>query len=232
MRHIWPAALRRIAGRTATLAEPPWRRPSVVRLASLWAFPILLGLAPSTPSQRTPLERHWVGTWAASPVPAGNNPAHFSNQTLRLIVHTSIGGSQVRIHLSNTYGAGALNIGAVHAAIRKSASEIVSGSDRPVTFSGRPSISIPQGALVVSDPVSLSLPKLADVAVSIYLPEAVTASTVHAMALETSYVSPSGDFTAAERLPQESTTITSWPFLTGVSVLAPGNARSVVAFGD
>jgi lysophospholipase L1-like esterase len=204
------------------------------------AFPLVislvleLGLAPATgaPSQRKVAERHWVGSWAASPVPAGNNPAHFSNQTLRLIIHTSIGGSQVRVHLSNTYGASALSIGAVHVGIRKSASDIATGSDRSVTFSGHGSISIPQGALVVSDPVTLELPKLADVAVSIFLPEAVAASTVHAMALETSYVSPPGDFTAAERLPSESTTISSWPFLTGLSVLAPRNGRAVIAFGD
>jgi lysophospholipase L1-like esterase len=183
-------------------------------------------------TQRRPVRRHWVGTWAASPTPVGAAPAHFNNQTLRLIVHASIGGDQLRIHISNTFGAEPLTVGAAHVALRKGESKIAPGSDRPLTFSGKTSITIPSGALAVSDPANLSLPLFTDIAVSIYLPGPVTVSTVHSMALQTSYVSPAGDFTGADSLPAASGTITSWPFLTGISVSAVEGARSIIALGD
>ena len=204
-------------------------------LRLLAAFIAIAVAVPGVAAQKRPvrpLAGHWVGAWATSPVSGGANPAHFDNQTLRLIVHTSIGGPQVRIHLSNTFGAEPLTIGAVHIALRGSGSEIVKATDRQVTFSGLGSISIPAGALAVSDPVKLDTPAMADVAVSIFIPGSTTAATIHPMALQTSYVSPAGDFTGAEHLPAGATTTTSWPFLTGISVWAPATASAIVAFGD
>src|SRR5712692_461061 len=86
---------------------------------------------------------HWVGTWSASlhepdlGVPGLAN-AGFNNQTLRQIVHTSVGGRQVRVRLS-TFGANGLVIGAAHIALRAAGAAIVPGSDRTLTFGGKPS---------------------------------------------------------------------------------------------
>ena len=107
---------------------------------------------------------HWVGTWSNAlhqpdlGVPGLSNPG-FNNQTLRQIVHTSVGGREVRVRLS-TFGASGLVIGAAHIALRATEASTVPGSDRRFTFGGTPSITIPPGALVVSDPVELNVPEL------------------------------------------------------------------------
>lgn len=180
---------------------------------------------------------HWVGTWTTPPQaqnPAGTNPASFNNQTLRLIVRSSIGGHQVRVRLSNTFGIQPLAIGAAHIALRSEGAAIVPGSDRTLTFGGAKSTTIWTGALAVSDPVDLDFTALADLAISIFLPDEVPATfpiTFHGSARATNYVSSSGDFTASADLPV-STTKQSWYFLTCVEVMAPEQTGAVVAFGD
>jgi lysophospholipase L1-like esterase len=175
--------------------------------------------------------RHWVGTWGAAPADAAPGKAQaFDDQTVRLIVHTSVKGSQVRIRLSNELGTAPLRIGAAHVALRAAGADIVAGTDRPLTFGGRPAVVIPAGAPMLSDPVTLAVPAQADLAVSLYLPGQSAATTAHAAAFETNYVSKPGDFTGASSFPVQGTT-TSWPFLTGVEVTAP-DAIAIVALGD
>ena len=123
----------------------------------------------------------WVGTWstalhAPNTVVFGTNPG-FTNQTLRQIVHTSIGGDRVRVRLS-TFGAGTLHVGAVHIAVRAAGAAIVPGTDRILRFGGQGSIVIPPGAVVLSDPAELQVPPLADLAVSIFVPGSTGASNV------------------------------------------------------
>src|SRR5690349_15624108 len=105
-------------------------------------------------------QTRWVATWAASPAPQLPDAAQmrsakleFDNQTLREIVHASIGSDSVRVRPSNAYGTQPVQVGAAHIALRREGSEIVPASDRALTFSGRPEVSIPPGALVLSDPV-------------------------------------------------------------------------------
>ena len=237
---VWPRPTMRIrtglcGGKSLSSIQPGHLARSLPRYLLLFYFAALtsLAIAPAkTNGQTRSINRHWVATWAASPAPAGNGAPNLNRQTLRLIVHTTIGGDRLRIHLSNTFGAEPVMIGAAHVGLRKNGSEVIPGSDRAVSFSGRPSVLIPPGALVVSDPVSLRFPSFADLAVSIYLPAAVTVVTEHPMALQTSYVSPAGDFCGAASFPADSTTISSWPLLTGVSVLAPARASAVIALGD
>lgn len=176
--------------------------------------------------------QQWVGTWGTAPAgpPLPAQMQTFTGQTLRLIVHTSIGGSQVRIRVSNELGTTPLRIGAAHIARRSAGAEIAAGTDRVLTFSGSSSITIPAGAPVLSDPVDLEVPALSDLAVSLYLPEAVQATTIHGSAFQTNYVSLPGNFTSAPTFPTQRT-ITSWPFLTEVDVSAPG-AGAIVALGD
>ena len=176
--------------------------------------------------------QQWVGTWGTAPAgpPLPAQTQTFTDQTLRLIVHTSIGGSQVRIRVSNELGTTPLRIGAAHIALRQAGSDIVPGTDRVLTFSGSTSITVPAGAPVLSDPVDLNVPALGDLAVSLYLPGEVQATTIHGSAFQTNYVSLPGNFTAAATLPTQRT-ITSWPFLTEVDVSAPG-AGAIVALGD
>src|SRR5947209_2961279 len=148
-------------------------------------------------------QTHWIGTWGASPAPQLSNPAQmlankllFSNQTIREIVHTSVGGNTVRVRLSNAYGREPITIGAAHIALRDKQSSIVPASDRPLTFGGRPSVSVPSDAMVLSDPVQLDLPASGDVAISLFLPKPTAGAGIHYAAQQTSYVAP-GDVTGS-----------------------------------
>ena len=162
---------------------------------------------------------------------SGGGQHVFENQTLRLIVHTSVGGNGLRVRLSNTFGTGSLVIGAVHVAIRTTDAAIVPVSDRALTFGGALSISIPPGALLVSDPVDLDVPPVQDLAVSIYLPGNTGPATRHPSALQTSYISPTGDFSGAITMPFTETTQSSF-FLTDVGGTACGHAGAILTFGD
>jgi lysophospholipase L1-like esterase len=172
---------------------------------------------------------HWVGTWSASPQEVAE-PIQLNGQTVRQIVHTSLGGQRVRVRLSNAYGATGLVIGSAHVGISAGGPSIASGTDRVLKFNGSPGITIPAGALAVSDPVTLNVPALGDLAVSLYLPENVAAATQHVEGQQTTYISSSGDFTGASTV--AGTTTTSFYFLTGVEVRASEQARAIVTIGD
>jgi lysophospholipase L1-like esterase len=204
-------------------------------------------------------QEHWVATWAASPqsarlvLPPGlqapppppsggqtgqaNRPPAFppllspNNQTVRMIVHTSIGGSRARIQLSNAFGTTPLNVGAVHVALRDKGSAIAPTSDRALTFSGKAQVTIPPGAEIVSDAVDLNVPKLGDLVVSVYVPGEAKEPTSHLTGLHTTYISKPGDLSGAPAI-ADATTTESWYWLSGVDVLAPADAGLIVAFGD
>src|SRR5262249_30588051 len=149
-----------------------------------------------------------------------------------LIVHTSIGGTKLRIRLSNTYGDRPLVVGGAHVARRAAGPDVDPASDRVLTFGGTPAVTIPKGAAVASDEVELTVPALSDLAISLYLPEETRATTNHLLALQKSYVSPeTGDATGLAKF-AVGQTIKSWPFLTGVEVDAPAGGAAIVAFGD
>jgi len=175
---------------------------------------------------------HWVGTWTTTPAPLEG--VSLSNQTLRIIAHVSIGGSGVRVRLSNAYGTRRLAVGSAHVALRGDGATGTAGSDRPLTFDGSQTTSIAAGALAVSDPVDLEVAPLADLAVSIYLPGDLPESfqlTGHGNAHQTNYISPPGDFTSAPDMPAQETT-EGFLFVSGADVLAPAGTGGIVAVGD
>jgi lysophospholipase L1-like esterase len=190
-------------------------------------------------TSRGPRQR-WVATWGRTPstpsldevIPGSSAPAApvFTDRTLRQIAHASVGGDALRVRLSNAFGRDALVVGAARAALRASGADLAPGTDRALTFGGRPSVSIPPGALVVSDPVELRLPPLGDLAVSVHLPRPTPGDTAHASGTDTGYVL-GGDQTGVERPAVASTTLALF-FLTGVEVLAPPDVGLVVCLGD
>ena len=215
-------------------------RKSAGVLGMALTFGIFLVLPQSTAAQE-----RWVPTWATAPqslpapfqraagapAPPARIDRSFNNQTVRMVVRTSLPGRRVRVQLSNAYGTSPLRVGAVHIALHGKESEIVAGSDRTLTFSGKPVAIIPAGALLVSDPVDLNVPRTGDVVVSIYVPDETGLPTLHNGALHTTYISKPGDFTGQPSLPDAGTT-RSWYWLASVDVLAPPDAGVVVAFGD
>jgi lysophospholipase L1-like esterase len=178
---------------------------------------------------------HWVGTWATSPVAASNPTAKFGAEgttgtTLREIVHISLGGGTVRVILTNEFGLDPLTIGAAQIALSSGASGIT-GTGAPLTFGGQASVTIPPDALVVSDPITMKVAPLSNLAVSIFLPDQpINQLTLHSFADQTNYLVP-GNVVGAPSLdtPQE---VFSWDFLKGVDVLSDGDSASIVTFGD
>ena len=170
---------------------------------------------------------------AAGPVaPPPTRPARgFNNQTLRMVFHASLGGSQLRVHLSNAYGASPLVVGTAHIALHGTDSAIVAASDRPLTFGGRASVTIPVGAEMISDPVALDVPKWADLAVSVFVPGDTGPADVHSLGLHTTWISKEGDFSAAPEFADADKT-QSWYWVSEVDVQAAPSAAAIVAFGD
>jgi len=175
--------------------------------------------------------KHWVGTWTTAPAPAEG--AAFSNHTLRMNVRASLGGDTLRVRLSNAYGSRPLAVGAARIGLRDTGPDIVSGSDRQLTFGGAETATIAAGALLVSDPVSLPLPPLGDLAISAHLPGDLPASfgITGRYSRQTNYISPPGDFTAAVAMPVGKLT-DDWYFVCGVDVLASPETGGIVALGD
>jgi lysophospholipase L1-like esterase len=197
---------------------------------------VLAALASPAFAQQSARE-HWVGTWAAAPHEAtfvlpGTQPLRqIENQTIRMVVPSSLGGRRVRVRFSNTYGKTPLTLTAVHIALRKDKSSIVAGTDRALTFGQKPSFTIPPGARAISDPVDLALPDGSDVAISVYVAGKAELTTVHGTVPYASYVSRAGDFSGSAEL-QNATTQQSWYWIDGVDVLAAPDTGAIVAFGD
>ncbi len=166
------------------------------------------------------------------PPPFFPAPPTINNQTVRMIVRTSIGGHRVRVQLSNAFGTSALRVGTAHIALRDKESAIVPASDRPLTFSRRTSVNIPAGAEILSDPVDLEVPALGYLVISLYVPGEATSSTIHLTGLHTTYISQPGDFTAAPAITDASAKPLLWYWISAVDVVAPPKAALIVAFGD
>lgn len=179
---------------------------------------------------------HWIGTWAAAPVAMRVNPGQIApgDSTYRDIVHISEGGASVRVELTNEFGTQPLVIGAANIArsVAPGKDAIEPGSDHALTFSGQPSVTIPAGAFVYSDPVPLAVAAMANLAVSVYLPEQPLGSeTCHDDAQSTNFIAPGND-AAAETLPN-ARPIYSWCFVKGIDVTPKASdAATIVAFGD
>ena len=169
-----------------------------------------------------------------NPAPAAPGFVHFTNQTLRQIVHSSVGGSRLRVVLSNHYGSEPLAVGAAHVALRDKDAAIKTDTARKLTFSGGASFTIPPGAVAYSDPVDLTVPAAADLAIDLFLPgDTNTPSplTMHTTAVQTSYVSEPGNHIGAAKLPTQTTT-QNWFVIHRVDVLAPASVGGLVAYGD
>lgn len=178
----------------------------------------------------------WDATWTASPqapttVISNLANAGFNNQTIRNIVFTSVGGNELRIRLSNTFGTAPLHVGRVTVGVELTAAQLVPGTVHPVTFGGRAAVTIPAGAEATSDPVSMAVASDEDLAVSLYVPVTTGAATYHLTAQQTNYVA-SGTHTSDVSPAAFTTTAPSWYFLDGLDVRNARASGAVVAFGD
>jgi len=115
----------------------------------------------------------WVVSWAASaqgPYPVGNvsaqpdqrfafpDPAAGArDQTMRLIVRPSIWGQQMRIRLSNVFGTRPVSFDGIHVGLQLGGPALAKGTNRPITFGGKESVTVPPGLMSKICWVSLAL---------------------------------------------------------------------------
>ena len=173
-------------------------------------------------------------TVAPGPVQPPTSPspaAGLSNETIRMAVRASIGGTRLRIHVSNAFGTTPLTVGAAHVALRSKDSEIVPGTDRVVSFDGKGAVVVPPGAVIVSDAVDLDVPTLGELAVSLYVPSATGPLSGHSMALQTTYLTADGDATGQPAI-TGGTTSQAWYWVSEIDVEAPAGAATIVTLGD
>jgi lysophospholipase L1-like esterase len=209
-----------------------------------------LGLVQAQPKG----QERWVATWAtaqtlvrqappppaATPADAPTAPATtpqeiaargLNNQTVRMIVRTSIGGRRLRVRLSNAFGGAPIVLGTAHLAIRAKDSGIAPDSDRSLSFNGKPGGTIAPGVVLLSDPLELNVPPVTDLAVSLYFPGETGPPTTHSTGLHNTYISKEGDLTAKTEIPEPVIT-QSYYWLAGVDVAAAADAALLVTFGD
>ncbi len=195
---------------------------------------ILLVAVGPVRAQETGKPYHWVGSWATSqqvPEPQNSLAAEdLHDATLRQVVHLSVGGSVLRVHLSNVFGTAPLHLTSVHIAkpLGSVDGKIDLATDKALCFGGVVEVTIPAGAEYISDPVDFSAAGLSDLAISLHVDEAPARQTGHPGSRETSYLAH-GDLVSAAELPQAKT-VEHWYQLAGVDVALQG--KSVVTVGD
>jgi lysophospholipase L1-like esterase len=187
-------------------------------------------------AQDTNDKTHWVGSWAASQqIPETANLLDIEllrDATLRQIVHLSVGGSGLRVRVSNAFGTQPLHLTAVHVArpVSAASAAIDAASDKAVTFDGATDVMIPAGAEYLSDAVMMPVAALSSLAISIHYDEPPAGETGHPGSRATSYVAH-GDLVSAVSLP-DAKTVEHWYQISGVDVVAEKNGAAVVVLGD
>jgi lysophospholipase L1-like esterase len=159
---------------------------------------------------------------------------HFSGQTLRQIARLSMGGTSVRVVLSNAFGTMPMTVGKAAIAIRDSGPTLRAGTARPLTFSSRAFAIIPPGAVIYSDPVDLVVPSLGDVVVDLFLPHTTDRPSplaMHDAAFQTNYISGPGDFVSEIAFEPIATT-GSWFLLSRIEVAGTPGSGTIATIGD
>jgi lysophospholipase L1-like esterase len=199
-----------------------------ITLALAFAFALsVLPASAAKPDQR------WVGSWAAAPTgaPAKIGEGSLQESTLREIVRLSIGGSSVRIVVSNEFGTDPLTVDGASIALSAGGGTIKPGTAQMAQFDGKPSITIPGGAMVLSDPIAMPVAPLSNLAVSLYVSEQkMSMMTRHDGSQTTNYIAKGNQLTAATM--EDAKSERPWMFLKGVDVLAGDDAATIVALGD
>ncbi|MFD9585230.1 SGNH/GDSL hydrolase family protein [Streptomyces sp. NPDC059980] len=204
----------------------PARRGRLVALAAV--IGAATAVQPLSTTARAANGTHDVVTWAAAADRVGDGVA---DRGYRLVVHTSVGGDNLRVRVSNALGDRPVTFDSVYAGLQSSGAGLVHAGNRPLTFGGARSITVPAGATAYSDPLPGRIAAESNLVVSLHSPDAAGPATGHGMAMQTSYVSE-GDHTAEESATNWAGTTGSWFYLDAVTVRAPSATGAVVALGD
>jgi lysophospholipase L1-like esterase len=181
-------------------------------------------------------QSHWVGSWAASQQRCDPSNAlaedDLRDATLRQVVHLSIGGPQLRLHLSNRFGTAPLRFTSVHIAqpVDPPSGTISGATDKALTFSGHDDVTVPAGADYISDAVAYPVAALSDLAITIHIDNLPAAQTGHPGSHATSWLAH-GDLVSTAQLPAAKK-VEHWYFISAVDVDAPAQTASIATLGD
>ncbi|MGW6256896.1 SGNH/GDSL hydrolase family protein [Streptomyces sp. NPDC055085] len=202
------------------------RRGRLVALAAVMGAATVV--QPLSTTARAANGTHDVVTWAAAADRVGDGVA---DRGYRLVVHTSVGGDNLRVRVSNALGDRPVTFDSLYAGLQSSGAGLVHAGNRRLTFGGARSITVPAGATAYSDPLPGRIAAESNLVISLHSPDAAGPATGHGMAMQTSYVSE-GDHTAEESAANWAGTTGSWFYLDAVTVRAPSATGAVVALGD
>jgi len=217
---------------------------------------VLLAFIAACASMQT--TEKWVVSWTASvqgPYPVGNPSAQpdlrfafpsaetgARDQTFRLVVRPDIWGRQTRLRFSNAFGMRPVTFDAVFVGLHQNSAALVAGTNRPVSFSGKSSVTVAPGESVWSDAADLSFVRDPDasalagrkLAISFHVAGESGPMTWHAKALTTSYVTAPGAGSTGRSEDETAFPFStaSWFFLDAVDMKASNETRAIVAFGD
>jgi lysophospholipase L1-like esterase len=181
----------------------------------------------------TPAEK-WVGTWSTAPqlVEQGNNPPSpgLSNNTLRQIVHVSIGGDSLRMRFTNEFSTSPVTLKSVHIALSTGGGTIDTTTDEAIYFSGMPEVTMAPGTAITSDPFQFALQPLTNVAITIYFGDTSSDVTGHPGSRTTSYILTGNEVSKADF--SGAATTDHWYNINTIDVLAPESAAAVAVLGN
>jgi lysophospholipase L1-like esterase len=193
---------------------------------------VLIALGPCLSGPAEAQQGQWITSWGSSM--QGLSSGTLTNATVQMIARPTIAGDAVRVKLENTFSAQPLTIGAASIALRNYRASLVAGSNRPLTFKGLPSVTIPAKGWVLSDPVAFTVEARQDLAVSLYLPGTNVPITRHSAAYTNSYLTPNGagNQTASENRSAFTVTKSDMYWLSAVEVFSPSATGAIIALGD
>lgn len=193
----------------------------------------------------------WVETWGQAMVShvevAHGGDAYRAPQlhdaTLRQTVRISAGGTRWRVRLSNIHGLAPLTISAASVAAGagnlQDRTAIDPTHSHALRFDGKSTLTIAAGTTALSDPVTLPLPALSNLVVSLYFQgdtaladyhPAESAATTAVVAGNALQAASLASRPALDALGKDSASHIY--VLEGVEVAASATTRGIVAFGD
>ena len=240
--------MERLRSKFEMLCQSPARRYSIRRffraayhacIALLVSLLVVLNFTISfydlAPSQvKSVSARKWVGTWSTAPqlVETRNNPPSpgLTNNTIRQIVHVSIGGDSLRMRFTNEFSTSQVVMNSVHFAASSGVGKIDTTTDRILTFNGAQSVTMAPGTAAISDPVAFPLQPLSDVTVTIAFANTSPDISGHPGSRTTSYISTGNQVAAADLSSGVATD--HWYVINAIEVLAPDSVYAIAALGN
>ncbi|MFJ6194563.1 SGNH/GDSL hydrolase family protein [Micromonospora sp. NPDC092111] len=213
---------------------------SAAALLVVSAPAVVASAGPSDSDSARHARGEWAGTWAAA-VTRGNTVGltntGLNNQSIRMTVHTTVGGERLRVRLSNLYGEQAVQVG--HATVARpntvtvtDRSDIVPGTLRELTFGGATSATMNRGAELLSDPLDYPVAEQEDLVVTLHFPVLTGPVTFHGQSKVTTFIGANDLTTAADGAGFTIRPDCCWMFLSGIDVERRQTPGAVVVLGD